>query len=273
MNSRDAVKDTTNSQDAVSTKDAVNTRDIVKLRDIVKRYPSPDGGEIAVLKLARLDVQAGEEIGIAGASGTGKTTLLNIISGISLPSRGSVRVSDVEISLLSEARRDLFRAQTIGYVFQVFNLIPSLTARENIMAAIVFGRKIPARAREERCLELLERVGLAHRINHKPGQLSGGEQQRVCIARALVNRPPVVIADEPTANLDARNRMMVMELLSEVCYENAAALIVATHDQGVLKNFRRVVDLGRTEEGASPGRTVERAEKGARRYAAQDSLA
>lgn len=233
---------------------------MIKIRDIVKSYPSPDGGEVTVLSLTGLDIQDGEEIGIAGASGTGKTTLLNIISGILLPTRGSIRINDVEINLLPEAKRDLFRAQTIGYVFQVFNLIPSLTAKENVMASVVFGKKIPAQEREERCLELLKRVGLSHRINYKPGQLSGGEQQRVSIARALANRPSIVIADEPTANLDLKNRAMVMELLREVCCENAAALIVATHDQGVLKSLKRVVDLGQTEEGAE-------------KYATQDSLA
>ncbi|MEA4845927.1 MAG: ABC transporter ATP-binding protein [Clostridiaceae bacterium] len=221
---------------------------MIKIRDIVKKYPSPDGGEITVLSLKELDIQAGEEVGIAGASGTGKTTLLNIISGILLPSRGSVLVNDMEINLLPEAKRDLFRAQTIGYVFQMFNLIPSLTAKENVMASIVFGRKIPAQEREERCLELLKRVGLSHRINHTPGQLSGGEQQRVSIARALANRPPVVIVDEPTANLDLKNRINIMELLREICRENGATLIVATHDQEILKSLKRVVDLGRTEE-------------------------
>lgn len=203
-----------------------------------------------MLSLPELDIQAGEEIGIAGASGTGKTTLLNIIAGILIPSQGSVWINDVEINLLPEAKRDLFRAQTIGYVFQVFNLIPSLTAKENVMASMVFGKTIPSRLREKRCIELLNRVGLSHRINHKPGQLSGGEQQRVSIARALANQPPVIIADEPTANLDIKSRMMVMELLREICDENAATLIVATHDQGVLKNLKRVVNMEPTEEGA-----------------------
>ncbi|ADY54646.1 Phosphonate-transporting ATPase [Syntrophobotulus glycolicus DSM 8271] len=228
---------------------------MIKLRDIEKKYPSPEGGEITALSLSRLDIQAGEEIGLAGASGTGKTTLLNIISGISLPSRGSVRINEVEINLLPEAQRDLFRAQTIGYVFQTFNLIPSLTAKENVLASIVFGKKIPAQAREERCLALLKRVGLSHRINHKPGQLSGGEQQRVSIARALANRPAVVIADEPTANLDMKTRMMVLELLREVCRENTATLIMATHDQEVLKSLKRVIDLEQTKEGAKEDAT------------------
>lgn len=217
---------------------------MIKIRDLVKRYSSPEGEEITVLSLGELDIQGGEEVGIAGASGTGKTTLLNIISGILLPSQGSVLINDMEINLLPEAKRDMFRAQTIGYVFQMFNLISSLTVKENVMASIVFGKKIPVQAREERCLELLKRVGLSHRINYKPGQLSGGEQQRVSIARALANRPPVVIADEPTANLDIKNRRMAMELLREVCCESDAALIVATHDQEVLKSLKRVVDLG-----------------------------
>lgn len=222
---------------------------MIKIRDIEKKYPSPDGEEITVLSRVRLDIQAGEEVGIAGASGTGKTTLLNIISGILLPSGGGVHIGDVEINRLPEAKRDLFRAQTIGYVFQAFNLIPSLTAKENVLAAMVFGKKLPARTREERCRELLKRVGLSHRMNHKPGQLSGGEQQRVSIARALANRPSVVLADEPTANLDSKNRKMVMELLREVCRENSSILIVATHDPEVLKNLKRVIYLEQTGEG------------------------
>jgi ABC-type lipoprotein export system ATPase subunit len=222
---------------------------LIKIRDVVKRYSSPDGGEITVLALSRLDVHDGEEVGIAGASGSGKTTLLHIISGILLPSRGCVHIDDVAINFLPEAQRDLFRARTIGYVFQAFNLIPSLTAAENVLAAMSFGKKVPAGEREDRCAELLKRVGLAHRMKHKPAQLSGGEQQRVSIARALANKPPIVIADEPTANLDLKNRVLVMEILREVCRENDLTLVLASHDQGVLKSLKRVVNLQQVEEG------------------------
>lgn len=221
---------------------------MIKIRDVVKRYPSPEGGEITVLTLPKLDIHTGEEVGIAGASGTGKTTLLHIVSGILAPSQGSVSIGDVEITLLPEAKRDLFRARNIGYVFQAFNLIPSLSAQENVMTSMVFGKKIPAREREDRCRELLKRVGLFHRMHHRPAQLSGGEQQRVSIARALANKPPVFIADEPTANLDLKNRIMVMEILREVCRENGITLLLSSHDQEVLKSLKRVVSLQQRAE-------------------------
>lgn len=221
---------------------------MIKIRDVVKRYPSPEGGEITVLALPRLDIHAGEEVGIEGASGTGKTTLLHIVSGILMPSQGSVSVGGIEITLLPEAKRDLFRARNIGYVFQAFNLIPSLSAKENVMVSMAFGKKIPAGEREGRCIELLKKVGLSRRMNHKPSQLSGGEQQRVSIARALANNPPIFIADEPTANLDSKNRAMVMEILRQVCHEEGITLLLSSHDREVLKSLKRVVSLQQPEE-------------------------
>lgn len=221
---------------------------MIKVRDVQKKYANPDGGEITALWLDKLDIEAGEEVGVSGASGMGKTTLLNILCGISLPTQGSVVINDVEITKLPEAKRDLFRAQTIGYVFQMFNLIPSLTAKENVMASVVFGKKIPKQEREERCLELLNRVGLSHRVNYFPGQLSGGEQQRVSIARAMGNRPAIIIVDEPTANLDYKNRARIMGLLREISQENNSTLIIATHDQEILKSLKRVIELGQSEE-------------------------
>ncbi|MHC1771868.1 MAG: ABC transporter ATP-binding protein [Flexilinea sp.] len=220
---------------------------MIRIRNITKRFLTPDGSEISILSLAEMDIQSGEEVGIAGPSGTGKTTLLNIIAGILLPTTGSAFVNGVEINRLPEAKRDLFRAQTIGYIFQDFNLIPSLTAKENVMTSMAFGKMFPKKEWDHRAVTLLEQMGLSHRINYRPSHLSGGEKQRVSIARALANHPSVVIADEPTANLDRGNRQIVMDLLRKVYHENDVTLIIATHDQTILDSLGRVVNLALME--------------------------
>lgn len=220
----------------------------IDIKALIKRYPSPDGGEVTVLSLSELTVDAGEQTALAGPSGTGKTTLLNIISGIITPTEGTVKIMGTDIAGLSEPQRDLFRSRNIGYVFQNFSLIPSLTAKENVMAAMAFGDKIPRREWASRSTELLKRMGLSRRINHKPTQMSSGEQQRVAVARAIANRPPIILADEPTANLDAQNRKSVMDLIRDVCLADGITLVVASHDQEVLDSFGRVINLRELEE-------------------------
>lgn len=222
----------------------------IEIRDLIKKYPSPDGGEVEVLSLLELTIEPGEQLALAGPSGTGKTTLLNIIAGIITPTSGSVKVMGTDITKLSEPQRDLFRSQNIGYVFQNFSLIPSLTARENVTAAMAFGNKIPKREWASRSAELLKKVGLGHRISHRPTQMSSGEQQRVAIARAIANNPPIILADEPTANLDYKNRRSVMELLKEVCLTSGITLVVSSHDMEVLESFERVINLRESEEVA-----------------------
>jgi putative ABC transport system ATP-binding protein len=177
---------------------------------------------------------------LMGRSGSGKTTLLHIIAGISRPDAGSVVIDGLDITRLAEAGRDRFRADKIGYVFQTFNLLPAFTALENVMLGMAFshGRTDTARARH-----LLERVGLSHRLTHKPAHLSVGEQQRVSVARALANQPKLLLADEPTANVDPANQQSIIDLVRQTCEEEKVALVLVTHAPEVAGQFPRVDKL------------------------------
>ncbi len=170
------------------------------LKDVKKSFVEPDGTPLPILDIAEFRVAAGEQMVLVGRSGCGKTTLLHVIAGISRPDSGKVRIDDWDITLMSEAECDRFRAEHIGYVFQTFNLLRGFSALENVLLAMRFTGR---RADRARARQLLERVGLGHRMTHKPAMLSVGEQQRVAVARALANRPKLLLADEPTANVDA----------------------------------------------------------------------
>lgn len=213
---------------------------LLVLRDVRKSFQTPDGEVLPILDIPEFSVQAGEQVVIVGESGCGKTTLLHVIAGISRPDEGQVRIDGWDITLLSEAESDRFRAENIGYVFQTFNLLPAFTALENVLLGMTFGRGKPdvGRARQ-----LLERVGLGHRMHHRPRQMSVGEQQRVSVARALANRPKLILADEPTANIDTGNQQVILDLLREGCLEENVALIVVTHSPEVAAQFPRLVHL------------------------------
>lgn len=174
----------------------------LELRNVMKSYQEPGGGRLPVLNIASFSLAAGEQVCLVGSSGGGKTTLLNIIAGITSVDSGEVKIDGTDLTRLPEAARDRFRAERIGYVFQTFNLLPAFTALENVLLGMSFGGR---RADRGRAMELLELVGLKHRLHHKPAQLSVGEQQRTSVARALVNSPRLLLADEPTANVDAAN--------------------------------------------------------------------
>src|SRR5437867_6789340 len=174
------------------------------MRSVKKSFPLGVGKTLEVLDIEGLSLPAGSCTVLRGRSGSGKTTLLNLIAGVALPSAGTIRVDDTDVFALSEARRDRFRAEHVGYVFQTFNLLSAFSALENVMLAMVFADAVPKRLQRRRAAELLARLGLAERLAHKPQQLSRGEQQRVAIARALANGPPLILADEPCASLDAR---------------------------------------------------------------------
>jgi len=206
---------------------------------------------VEVLKIKHFTAEPGGELALAGPSGSGKTTFLHIIAGLILPTSGRVIISGQEITGLSEMERELFRARQIGYVFQNINLLESLTVLENILLAACFGRRLDRLERSKRAQNLLERVGLAHRLQHFPRQLSRGEQQRVAIARSLINGAALILADEPTASLDGAAGRLVLDLLRAVCRENMATLIIASHDPGVLRCFNRVCLLknGNLQEG------------------------
>jgi len=186
-----------------------------------------------------LEVAAGESIALVGASGSGKSTLLNLVSAVDRPTSGRVEVCGVDLATASENDLLGLRRRCIGLVFQAFHLVPHLTAEENVALPLALdGRSDP-----ERVADLLRRVGLAHRRSHYPSELSGGEQQRTALARALVHRPRLLVADEPTGNLDSRTGSAVLELLAELRWEEGAALLLATHDERVASAADRIVHL------------------------------
>ncbi|HUQ69923.1 MAG TPA: ABC transporter ATP-binding protein, partial [Planctomycetaceae bacterium] len=192
------------------------------------------------LNIAEFKLGAGEQVALIGESGGGKTTLLNIIAGITSADAGVVKIGGTDISRLPEAARDRFRADRVGYVFQTFHLLPAFTALENVLLGMSFSGK---RADRQRAMKLLERVGLSHRLSHRPSQLSVGEQQRVAVARALANSPQLLLADEPTANVDPANQQAVLELLRDSCREHNVSLLLVTHSPEVSSQFARVERL------------------------------
>ena len=207
------------------------------LKDVRKSYREPDGSVLLILDVKEFRVAAGEQAVLMGRSGSGKTTLLHVIAGISRPDAGVVRIDGCDIARLSEAGRDRFRADKIGYVFQTFNLLPGFTALENVMLGMSFAGR---RADVQRARKLLERVGLGHRLSHRPPMLSVGEQQRVAVARALANRPKLLLADEPTANVDAGHQQQIIDLLRNACQEENVTLLIVTHTPEVAEQFSRV---------------------------------
>jgi ABC-type lipoprotein export system ATPase subunit len=213
---------------------------MLSLQNVKKSFAEPGGGRLPILDVPQFHVAAGEQMVLVGRSGSGKTTLLHLIAGISRPDQGSVRIDGVDITRLPEAGRDRFRADKIGYVFQTFNLLPAFTALENLLLGMSFAS---GRVNADRARNPLDRVGLGHRLHHKPAQLSVGEQQRVAVARALANRPKLLLADEPTANVDTRHQQQVIDLVRETCREENVALVLVTHTPEVAGQFDRVENL------------------------------
>lgn len=217
----------------------------LSIEKVRKEYFVPGGRRRVVLDIDELRLSEGEQAACSGASGSGKTTLLNIASGILKPDSGSVWIGDTEITLLTESRRDRVRGERIGIVYQTFNLLQGFTARENVEIAMRFGAGVdPVRARA-----LLDRVGLSDRTDDIPSSLSVGQQQRVAVARALANRPTLVLADEPTGSLDPDRSAEALTLLMEICREYSAALLVVSHDPTVLASFERRIDLHEINRG------------------------
>ncbi|MEO6711328.1 MAG: ABC transporter ATP-binding protein [Planctomycetota bacterium] len=219
----------------------------LEIRGLKKAFRAPDGTSSAVLDIAELDLASGEHAALRGSSGSGKTTLLHLIAGILVADSGSVRIAGRDMGARSEAERDRARAQVLGYVFQSFNLLQGFTALENVALAMHFGRG----ADVHHAKALLERVGLAERLHYKPRQLSIGQQQRVAVARALAGRPALVLADEPTGNLDRVRADESLALIREVCREHGAALLVVSHDERVLSRFERVIDLSAINQASA----------------------
>ena len=210
------------------------------LKGLKKSFHEPGGGRLPVLDVAEFRLGEGEQAVLLGRSGCGKTTLLHIIAGISTPDAGIVEIDGVDIARLDEARRDRVRAEKVGYIFQTFNLLPGFSALENVMLGMTFAQ---GRRDERRAKDLLDRVGLTHRLKHKPGTLSVGEQQRVAVARALANRPRLLLADEPTASVDPKHQQQVIDLIRSTCREESVAIFLVTHAPEVASQFDRVEHL------------------------------
>ena len=212
---------------------------VLELINLKKSFATPDGPRHTVVDVPTFTLEAGQQVALRGSSGSGKTTLLNLIAGILQADSGQVLLSGTDLTRLSEAARDRARAHQIGYVFQTFNLLQGCTALENVALATMFG----AGANYPRAAELLEKVGLKDRMHYRPRQLSIGQQQRVAVARALANKPALVLADEPTGNLDQRNARESLKLIRDNCRECNAALLLVSHDRDILAAFETVQDL------------------------------
>ncbi len=213
---------------------------MLSLKGLKKSFAEPGGGRLPVLDVPEFHLGEAEQAVLLGRSGCGKSTLLHIIAGISTPNAGSVEIDGVNIVKLDEAERDRVRAEKIGYIFQTFNLLTGFTALENVMLGMTFAR---GKRDEKRAKELLDRVGLAHRLKHKPSTLSVGEQQRVAVARALANRPRLLLADEPTASVDPKHQQQVIDLIRSTCREEGVAIFLVTHAPEVASQFDRVEHL------------------------------
>jgi ABC-type lipoprotein export system ATPase subunit len=219
---------------------------LLEISRLKKSFLSPEGGWHAVVNVDAFTLDGQAQVALSGESGSGKTTFLNLIAGILKPDSGVISIAGREMSALSEPQRDRLRATTIGYIFQTFNLLQGYTCLENVLLGMSFG---PG-ADRPRAQALLERVGLGNRLKHYPRQLSTGQQQRVAVARALANSPKLVLADEPTGNLDHKNASAAINLIREGCKESGAALLLVSHDREVLARFETTQDLERINRPA-----------------------
>ncbi|WP_314568605.1 ABC transporter ATP-binding protein [uncultured Actinomyces sp.] len=237
---------------------------LVHLWDVTRTVTLPDGEDLHILRGVNLDVAAGEHVSIVGRSGTGKSTMLNIIGLLDAPTSGTYELDGVDTTRLGEGRRARMRGEDFGFVFQQFNIFAARTAAENVEVPLLYASGAQLLCRRSIALDMLERVGLADRADSHPGEMSGGEQQRIAIARALVRRPRVILADEPTGALDPDTGRAVMTLLEEVARESDSALIVITHDMAVAARASRAYELydGVLHEVTDPGTLTQRAEAG-----------
>jgi putative ABC transport system ATP-binding protein len=216
----------------------------VHLHQLKKRYVGPDGSIVPVVDIESLQIDDGEQVALIGTSGSGKTTLLHLIAGILAPDSGQIVFeidgSKTNVAALSEADRDVFRGRHIGYIFQTHHLLPGFTALENVLLGMSFTGRT---ADKSWATHLLQEVGLGDRMNYRPAKLSVGQQQRVAVARALANRPQLVLADEPTGALDEKNAQQVLELIRKLCGEVSASLLLVSHDLNIARQLPRVLTL------------------------------
>ena len=214
---------------------------MISLQHVSKTYETP-AGKFAALKSIDLNIEASQFVGVVGKSGSGKSTLLNMIAGIDRPSSGSVAVAGTEIHGLSENKLALWRGRNVGFVFQFFQLLPTLTAAENVMLPMDFAKRLPFRERRKRAVALLESVAVGAHADKLPATLSGGEQQRVAIARALANEPPLVLADEPTGNLDSVTATAILDLFRDMANQGTT-VVIATHEADIARVIDRRIEI------------------------------
>lgn len=219
------------------------TASILILKDIAKSYPAPSGGTVEVLKSISLEVEAGRSIAIVGPSGSGKSTLLNIIGTLDFPSAGSMILDGQELGGLGEVEKAAIRNRKIGFVFQQHHLLPQCNVLENVLVPTLISRSEPVQIAEARARALLDQVGLSHRLEYRPGQLSGGEQLRVAVVRAMINQPRLLLADEPTGSLDRAGAESLADLLVKMNLQQGTTLVVVTHSLSLARRMDRLYTL------------------------------
>lgn len=222
---------------------------MLQVNQLQKSFALPDGQKLKILDIPSFRIEVGEQVVLIGESGGGKTTLLHCIAGIVAPDAGTVSIDGIDVTRLSEAGRDRVRAAKLGYVFQTFNLLAGFTALENVRLGMTFAS---GKHDLQRAIDLLGKVGLGDRLHHKPSALSVGQQQRVAVARALANRPRLLLADEPTANIDPSNQQKIIDLLRECCREENVAMLLVTHSMAVAEQFDRVERLDQINRAVEP---------------------
>lgn len=219
----------------------MNSNAVLECRDLVRSFADA-GATLEVLRGVNASIAAGERVAIVGESGAGKTTLLQVLGGLDLPTSGQVIVGGRDIAQLNGTERGLMRNRELGFIYQFHHLLPEFSALENVAMPLLMRRDALSSVREQ-ATELLTRVGLGQRLHHRPGELSGGERQRAAVARALITRPAVVLADEPTGNLDHANGEKVFALMLELNREFGSSLVVVTHDEGLASRMDRILRL------------------------------
>ncbi len=220
---------------------------MITIKNIEVSY-NDNGEKIDILKLDNLEIKKGEKVAFIGTSGCGKTTLFNLISGLITPMKGEIIVENTVINRLKEAERDMFRANHIGYIFQDFNLFSEFTVLENVILPMSFSKKFSKKEMHKQAIEILKKVGIEKKINQKVKNLSGGEKQRVAIARSVINKPNIILADEPTGNLDYKNGIKIMELIKNISDESESTLLVITHNNSQLEYFDKVINIEEINE-------------------------